>query len=426
MDLYAFFQSEVKPTIGCTEPGAVAYAAAVAARHLPTQPEGIRLEMSVAIYKNGRSVGIPGTNGLRGLTLACVLGALGGNPDKGLMALEDIPADTVEQAQAFIDAGKMAEEVVQGTPSMWARVTLSGGGHTVSCTVARKHDHVERLVADGAVLVDQPLEAQSGGTDWTDELTAMHFEELWNLALGIDDAIVRQMLEGARMNMAILDHAGTEQAGIGSALAKHNGHGSLSGKIKEVAGAASDLRMSGGDVAVMSSAGSGNHGIVAVIPVAMTARELGADDRKLAEALALSHLVCGYIKAYTGRLTPTCGCAVAAGAGAAAGIVRLHGGTPRQAELAAITLVGTLLGMICDGAKESCGLKVSNAASEAWSAAMLALENRGIRNTQGIISPDIHELGITLREFNEKIFSAADSVMIGLMTRQNRSAESRA
>ena len=129
MDLYAFFQSEVKPTIGCTEPGAVAYAAAVAARHLPTQPEGIRLEMSVAIYKNGRSVGIPGTNGLRGLTLACVLGALGGNPDKGLMALEDIPADTVEQAQAFIDAGKMAEEVVQGTPSMWARVTLSGGGH---------------------------------------------------------------------------------------------------------------------------------------------------------------------------------------------------------------------------------------------------------------------------------------------------------
>ena len=111
-----------------------------------------------------------------------------------------------------------------------------------------------------------------------------------DLALGIDDAIVRQMLEGARMNMAILDHAGTEQAGIGSALAKHNGHGSLSDKIKEVAGAASDLRMSGGDVAVMSSAGSGNHGIVAVIPVAMTARELGADDRKLAEALALSHL----------------------------------------------------------------------------------------------------------------------------------------
>ena len=416
MDLYAFFQSEVKPTIGCTEPGAVAYAAAVAARHLPTQPEGIRLEMSVAIYKNGRSVGIPGTNGLRGLTLACVLGALGGNPDKGLMALEDIPADTVEQAQAFIDAGKMAEEVVQGTPSMWARVTLSGGGHTVSCTVARKHDHVERLVADGAVLVDQPLEAQSGGTDWTDELTAMHFEELWNLALGIDDAIVRQMLEGARMNMAILDHAGTEQAGIGSALAKHNGHGSLSDKIKEVAGAASDLRMSGGDVAVMSSAGSGNHGIVAVIPVAMTARELGADDRKLAEALALSHLVCGYIKAYTGRLTPTCGCAVAAGAGAAAGIVRLHGGTPRQAELAAITLVGTLLGMICDGAKPSCAMKLTSGVSTAVLSAMMAMDGHCVTPVEGIIEEDVDKCIRNLTAIGRDGMNETDSLVLRIMT----------
>lgn len=428
MDLHVFFRSEVKPTLGCTEPGAVAYAAATAARRLPEPVTGIHLEMSVAIYKNGRSVGIPGTNGLRGLTLACVLGALGGNPDKGLMALDGLSPDIVEQGQGFIDAGKITEEVVQGMPSMWARVTLTGGAHTASCTVAGKHDHVARLEADGEILVDQPPAQAAGGTDWTDELMAMDFSRLWDLAVGIDNAIAEQMLEGARMNMAILDHPGSTEIGIGigSTLSKYNEGGSLQDKIKEVAGAASDLRMSGGDEAVMSSAGSGNHGIVAVIPVTMTARALGSDDRTLAEALALSHLVCGYIKAYTGRLTPTCGCAVAAGAGAAAGIVRLHNGTPRQAELAAITLVGTLLGMICDGAKESCGLKVSSAASEAWVAAMLALENRGIRNTQGIISPDIHELGRTLREFNEKIFSAADSVMIGLMTRQNRAAEGRA
>ena len=391
MDLHVFFRSEVKPTLGCTEPGAVAYAAATAARRLPEPVTGIRLEMSVAIYKNGRSVGIPGTNGLRGLTLACVLGALGGDPDKGLMALDGLSPDVVERGRAFIDAGKITEEVVQGMPSMWARVTLTGGAHTASCTVAGKHDHVARLEADGEILVDQPPAQGTGGADWTEELMAMDFPRLWNLAVGIDDAIAEQMLEGARMNMAILDHPGSTENGIGiSALAKYNEGGSLQDKIKEVAGAASDLRMSGGDVAVMS------------------------------------HLVCGYIKAYTGRLTPTCGCAVAAGAGAAAGIVRLHGGTSRQAELAAITLVGTLLGMICDGAKESCGLKVSSAASEAWVAAMLALENRGIRSTQGIISPDIHELGRTLREFNEKIFSAADSVMIGLMTRQNRAAEERA
>lgn len=190
MDLCAFFQNEVRPAIDCTKPGAVAYAVTAAARHLPTQPEDIRLEMSVATYKNERSVGIPRTGGLRRLTLACVLGVLDGNPDKGLMALEDIPADTVEQAQAFTDTGKMAGEVVQGIPPMWVRVMLSGGGHTVSCTVARKHDHVERLVTNGAVLVDQSLETQNDGTDWTDELTVVHLEELWNLALDIDDTIV--------------------------------------------------------------------------------------------------------------------------------------------------------------------------------------------------------------------------------------------
>lgn len=419
MNLHAFFQSEVKPTVGCTEPGAVAYAAAVAARHLPDAVTRIHLAMSVAIYKNGRSVGIPGTSGLRGLTLACVLGALGGNPDKGLMALEGIAPETVARAQAFIDEGRMTEEVVRDKPSMWATVTLASEAHTVSCTVAHKHDHVERIVADGQTVFEQVFAAQPGD-DWAEELMSLCFQDLWDLSVSIDDAIAAQMLEGARMNMSIRDHAGsvTSGLGIGKTLAKHTADGSLQDRIKAIAGAASDLRMSGGDVAVMSSAGSGNHGIVAVIPVAVTAQALGADERALAEALALSHLVCGYIKAYTGRLTPTCGCAVAAGAGAASGIVRLYGGTPGQAEHAAVTLVGTLLGMICDGAKESCGLKVSSAASEAWVAAMLALEDKGIQSPQGIISPDIRELGRTLREFNEKIFSAADSVMIGLMTCQ--------
>lgn len=421
MNLHDFFTSEVKPTMGCTEPGAVAYAAAVAASHLQGPVENVHLAMSTAIFKNGRSVGIPGTNGLRGLTLAVALGAVGGDAGKGLMALEGIHMDRVEQAQAMIAAKKVQEEVVPDTPSMWAKVTLSNAAHTVSCTVAQQHDHVEKVVVDGVTIVDDPLAAK-GAVQWTDELMAMDFEQMWDIAHGIDPSIEAQMLEGARMNMDISQHAGDTPLGlgIGKTLAKYHTTGSLPELIKEVAGAASDLRMSGGDVTVMSSAGSGNHGIVAVIPVAMTAKDLGASDRELAEALALSHLVCGYIKAYTGRLTPTCGCAVAAGAGAAAGIVCLHKGTARQAERAAVTLIGTLLGMICDGAKESCGLKVSSAASESWVSAMLALDDKGIQETQGIISPDIREMGATLKEFNEKIFSVADAVMIGLMTKQTK------
>lgn len=421
MDLHAFFNSEVKPTMGCTEPGALAYAAAVAAGHLQGPVGNIHIAMSRSIYKNGRSVGIPGTNGLRGLPMAVALGALGGDSSKGLMALESITADTVNGANALIEAGKVKEAVIADTPSMWATVTLSNAEHTVACTVAQQHDHIEKIVVDDkTVLYDPPAApSENKGVNWSQELMAMSFKDLWNLAQGIDASIEAQMLEGARMNMDILENSIMAPSGAKASLTNHGGEMSLAERIKRTAGAASDLRMSGGDVTVMSSAGSGNHGIVAIIPVAMAAQALKVAPRTEAQALALSHLVCGYIKAYTGRLTPTCGCAVAAGAGAASAIVFLHGGTVRQAELAAITLVGTLLGMICDGAKESCGLKVSNAASEAWSAAMMALDDKGIQSVQGIISPDIHELGLTLKEFNEKILGVADSVMIGIMEKQS-------
>lgn len=419
MDLHAFFKSEVKPTMGCTEPGAVAYAAAVAASRLQGPLETIHIAMSMAIYKNGRSVGIPGTNGLRGLLLAAALGALGGDASKGLMALENIDEGTLSRSNTFMTAGKVTEEVVSGTPSMWAAVTLNSVGHSVTCTVAHQHDHVEKIVVDGEIVLHDPMTQQTG-VPWSEELMSMNFQQLWDTAMSIDAELEAQMLEGARMNMTILEHDPSALDGIDveHAFSRAGVNASLSDKIKRTAGAASDLRMSGGDVTVMSSAGSGNHGIVAIIPVAMAACTLKVSDHVQAQALALSHLVCGYIKAYTGRLTPTCGCAVAAGAGAASAIVYLHGGTVRQAESAAITLVGTLLGMICDGAKESCGLKVSSAASEAWSSAMLALDNKGIQSIQGIISPDIQKLGSTLKEFNEKILGVADSVMVGIMEKQ--------
>lgn len=297
MDLHAFFNSEVKPTIGCTEPGAVAYAAAVAARRLPGEARSVHLAMSTAVYKNGRSVGIPGTDGLRGLAMAAALGAVGGDPDKGLMSLEGVSPEAVARAQSLIAGGHVSEEIVPDAPPMWTTVTLTGGGRTVSCTVARRHDHVEKLVVDGVTEVDASSDAAPGASDepaWMSEIKAMDFQRLWDAAHSIDDDIARQMLDGARMNMEIQARGdgGVPGAGIGigQALAKHRLEFGLPGHIKEAAGAASDLRMSGGDVTVMSSAGSGNHGIVAVIPVAMTARSLGSSDRALAEALALSHL----------------------------------------------------------------------------------------------------------------------------------------
>ena len=145
------------------------------------------------------------------------------------------------------------------------------------------------------------------------------------------------------------------------------------------------------------------------------AESLGAPRRALAEALALSHLVCGYLKAYTGRLTPICGCSVAAGAGAAGGMARLMGANPEQAERAVVTLVASLLGMICDGAKETCSLKVATAGCEAYSAAALALKGGGVHDVQGMVAPGIKELGAILAEFSQRILAGADTEMAHIM-----------
>ena len=166
---------------------------------------------------------------------------------------------------------------------------------------------------------------------------------------------------------------------------------------------------------VMSSAGSGNHGITAILPVSVAAEHRGSSPRQLAEALGLSHLVTGLIKAHTGRLTPICGCSVAAGAGAAAGIVRIMGGAAGQAEHASASLISSLMGMLCDGAKGSCGLKVSTAAGEAYTAAMLALENRGVQKTEGVVGPDLPTTARALAMLSKQGFAMADHIMVNLL-----------
>jgi len=190
--------------------------------------------------------------------------------------------------------------------------------------------------------------------------------------------------------------------------------------VRGTTAAAADVRMAGAELPVMSSAGSGNHGITAIVPLAVVAEAEGSSPRKLAEALALSHLVTGYIKAHTGRLTPICGCSVAAGAGAAAGLVRLMGGTARQAEIAVATIISSVMGMICDGAKGACGLKVSTAAAEAFNAAKLAITGSGLTDSQGVVSTDIKTTAKAVTTLSCEAFAHVDGVLVDIMQAQNK------
>jgi L-cysteine desulfidase len=424
MDLHSFFTNEVKPALGCTEPVAGARAAPTAARELADRPERIGLKLSINIFKNGRDVGIPGTDGLRGNAVAAALGALAGDPAKGLLVLQGVTAEDAAKAKALVDAGRVTVEVLPEAPPVFIEALLEGPGGTVLAEIRDRHDHVSRIVVNGRILRDDTTQAAGPAQPaYLAELMELDMAGIWDLAGSLDAGLEAFMLQGVEMNMAVAHKGltGNYGLGVGLTLTEHGGGSpDLFTRIKSLTGAAADVRMSGAPLTVMSSAGSGNHGITAIVPLAVTAQDRGATPRQLAEAVALSHLVTGYVKGFIGRLTPICGCSVAAGAGAAAGLVRIMGGTSRQAERAVASLISALMGMLCDGAKGSCGLKVSAAAGEAYAAALMAMDERGVQHSEGLVSPDMRTTAKALAELCEKAFSQADRIMVGILQEQTR------
>ncbi|MBG3876503.1 serine dehydratase subunit alpha family protein, partial [Desulfovibrio oxamicus] len=322
MDIAAFFAAEVKPALGCTEPGAVALAAATAARHLPGPPERIHLRLSANIYKNGQSVGIPGAQGLRGNMLASALGALAGDADMGLQALASVTADDVAAARALTERGAVTQEIVQDVPTVYAEAELYRPGHLVVAVVAGRHDRVAEVRHNGQVVYR--AEDALGGDSlppYMADLQRAAFDDLWNWADGIDADLARDLLRGAEMNLAVAEQGLTSPWGLavghtlGQALrggdcpsncapgtsvpgsCAHDACGpDISARVKATTAAAADVRMAGANQPVMSSAGSGNHGLTAIIPPALAARAWGRSDAELARALALSHLVTGAVK----------------------------------------------------------------------------------------------------------------------------------
>ncbi len=419
MDLHEFFAAEVKPALGCTEPGAVALAAAAAAARLPGPPERIHLRLSANIFKNGKSVGIPGADGLRGNLAAAALGALAGDPAAGLEALGGIGEADVAQARAMCAAGTVTQEIVQDVPVVYVEAELRRGGQSALAVVSGRHDRLEEVRLDGAVVHKAgDAHGDAGLPPYLAELRIAAFADLWAWAGEIDGRLEAFLLRGAQMNLGVAT-LGLKRPwglGVGHTLSAVAG-AELGGRIKAATAAAADVRMAGERLAVMSSAGSGNHGLTAVIPPALAAGSWGSGPRALAEALALSHLVTGALKARTGRLTPMCGCAVAAGAGAAAALVRLAGGAAQQAEQAAGLVLASLLGMICDGAKAGCALKVGTAAFEAYCAHRMAMSGRGMDEAEGIVDPDFRRTSLNLGELSALGFAAVDVAVTRLLQR---------
>lgn len=385
---------QVAPALGCTEPVAVALAAAAAAKILPARPEHIDVWVDPNIYKNGLAVIIPGTGGLNGLDLAAALGAFGGDPALGLEVLEPLDDPAVLEARAFVRDGKAEIHLLEDHRGLFIRAVASDGAHAAEAIIRDMHDNVVSLRLDGTDITASLSSRPNPTSDLPrleEWLKTLSLDNLLRLLDDLDAEDREFLMEGVRTNVRLAEYGLKHGPGLGVGKALDRlvrqklicRDMILAARI--LTSAASDARMGGIKLPAMSSAGSGNHGLTAILPIWAIREFITCDERTVLEAIALSHLVTAYVKAHTGRLSAICGCSVAAGAGASAGVTYLLGGGAAHIAGAIKNITEDLAGVICDGAKAGCALKLATAAGAAVQAALFSLQGINVMATDGII-----------------------------------------
>ncbi|MBN1828068.1 MAG: serine dehydratase subunit alpha family protein [Deltaproteobacteria bacterium] len=392
---------EVRPALGCTEPVAIALGVAAAAALLPEgTPDEIFVEVDLNIAKNALMVTIPGTNGEAGLSLAAALGSVCRNPDDGLGLLDAITDERLAEAKALVSQGKVAVRLREDKHVVYVNSRVTKDGQVAESVIEGSHDLIKVLRLNGR---DTKRKADASEGTAGHDVTAMEtwlktlsLRDLIDLLNDLDDEDLDFMEKGIQMNLALADYGLRNRCGlgVGPALERLLKKSLLSRDMVMAAAivtaAASDARMGGVRLFAMSSAGSGNHGLTATLPLWAVKDYLGGISReRLLKAVALSHMVTSYVKIHTGRLSPVCGCSIAAGAGAAAGIAFMMGGGHEEIAGAIANVIGDLAGVICDGAKGSCALKLATAASVAVRAALLAQEGVIAGQWDGIVGLSI-------------------------------------
>ena len=392
-------QIQVAPALGCTEPVAIALGAATAASLLPEKKiEAIEIWVDPNIYKNGLAVSIPGTDGLSGLDMASALGAAGGDPNRKLEVLDSVDAAAVAAAVKLVEAGRVKVNLLKDRSGLYIKTVVTGSGHQAEAVITGLHDNIVSLSLDSEPITKHALlpdTEASGGKNRLAELEAwlksLTLDQLLELLDDLDDEDLKFLESGIAVNMRLADYGLKHGSGlgVGRTLERLVRQGLIKRDMitaaRILASSAADARMSGVKLPAMSSAGSGNHGLTAILPIVAIERFIEVDHRTVLEAIGLSHIITAYVKAFTGRLSAICGCSVAAGAGATAGVTYLMGGTKHHIAGAIKNLTEDLAGVICDGAKGGCALKLATAAGTAVQAALFSLQGVNVSFTDGII-----------------------------------------
>lgn len=390
----AIIEKELVIALGCTEPVAIALAAATAKSYAKGQIKEICVKASGNIIKNAKSVGIPGMTST-GINFAAALGAVAGNPNKQLEVLNGLNFEDELSALKLIEEGKVTSGQADTPKRLYIEVILKTDRHTSKVVISDNHSNITLIEVDGKVVYQGGCENIGIQSD-EEELITLTIDEIYDWVQNVDISYLSLVKKSIELNRIIGREGLSGEYGlkVGKTIKENVIKGILSDDIAtaamSLAAAGSDARMSGSTLPVMANTGSGNQGIAVTLPVVAVAEKLQVSEEKMIRAVALSHLITIHIKSKFGRLSALCG-VTAAGMGASGAIVYLLDGHLQQIKAAIQNTIGNVSGMICDGAKAGCAMKVSTCSNVAVQSALLALNNQEIKSTDGFIHDDVEK-----------------------------------
>lgn len=432
-EIIELIRKEVKPALGCTEPIAVALAVAKAMEIIEDKcnffnPQwrmdsdySIKIEVSGNILKNGMGVGIPGT-GMVGLHIAAALGAVCGRSCYGLEVLHDLDEITIQKAKEMVENNLVTVGLADTDHKLYVKATIeSKCEHCASAVIEDDHDRIVETCFDDNVLSSLRGEDKREVADTKTTLDyALTVKEIFDFATSVNYEDIAFILESRTLNLALAEEGlkGNYGLKVGYSIC-HNRNKEVFGEdflsyAMSLTAAASDARMAGCTLAAMSNSGSGNQGITVTMPVIAYSLRYGTSDEQLARALALSHLIAIHIKGYLGKLSALCGCVIAS-TGSACGLVYLRGGNYEQICSAIKNMIGNITGMVCDGAKVGCAMKVASGVSCALQSAVLARGGICISEHDGIIEKDIEKTIQNLGRIGSVGMQNTDNMILDIM-----------
>lgn len=433
-ELIELIHKEVKPALGCTEPIAVALAVAKAIEIISenctecksqcplwrqTADFDIKVEVSGNILKNGMGVGVPGT-GMIGLSIAAALGAVCGKSSYGLEVLHDLDKGAVERAKELVKNNKVYIGIADTDQKLYVKATVKLGKKDESTAViACDHDKIVETSFDGKILSSSSAEGNSNATEKETKDYHLTVKEIYNFANEAEFEDIKFILEDKTMNLALAEEGLSGNYGLRVGKTIKSNQDSVFGDdfmsfAMGITAAASDARMAGCTLPAMSNSGSGNQGITVSMPVIAYAMKYDISDEDLARALIMSNLLAIHIKGYLGKLSALCGCVVAS-TGSSCGIVFLKGGSYEQVCATIKNMIGNITGMVCDGAKVGCAMKVASGVYSSIQSAVLALDGICVSENDGIIDKDIEKTIRNLGQIGSEGMQSTDNLILKIM-----------